>query len=136
VVVTVLSTEGDGTPDSELLDLVGATLSNETIRPLTDFVQVQAATIITYAVEAELYIYSGPDAETVRLEAESRLLDYVEANHSLGHDITLSGLYSALHIQGAVQRVELIDPTSSLTIDPEEAAYCTSVTVTVAGTDE
>lgn len=136
VVVTVLSTVGDGTPDSDLLDLVEATLNDEEIRPLTDAVTVQAATIVEYTVDAELYLYGGPDAETVRAEAESRLLTYLSDHHRLGHDITLSGLFAALHVEGAVQRVELTEPSETLVIAADEAAYCTSVSVVVAGTDE
>jgi phage-related baseplate assembly protein len=136
VVVTVLSTVDDGTPSPELLTLVDATLNDETIRPLTDFVTVQAATLVEFTVDAELYLYGGPDAETVRDEAETRLLAYVEDHHRLGHDITLSGLFAALHVEGAVQRVELSLPVATLVVDHDEAAYCTAVNVVVAGEDE
>ncbi len=135
VVVTVLSTEGDGTPDQGLLDAVEAALNAEEVRPLTDQVSVQAATIIPYTIEATLYTYPGPDAEVVRQAADDAVGAYVAEHHAMGHDITLSGLYAALH-QPGVQRVELTQPAATLTVANDEAAWCTAVTVTSGGTDE
>ena len=135
VQVTVLGTESDGTPDQALLDAVDAALNVETVRPLTDQVAVQAATITTYTINASLYVYPGPDAEIVRQAAQDAVTQYTANHHALGHDITLSGLYAALH-QPGVQRVELAEPTISLTIVATAAAYCTAITVTAGGIDE
>jgi len=134
VVVTVLSVQGDGTPDQTLLDAVTATLNAEDVRPLTDQVTVQAAQIITYQVQATLTLYYGPDAETVRQAAVDAVTRYTQDHHRLGHDITLSGLYAALHVDG-VQRVQLTQPTADIVVTPEEAAYCTAINVTVGGRD-
>ncbi|MNP75450.1 hypothetical protein D3C76_1725120 [compost metagenome] len=46
-------------------------------------------------------------------------------------DVTLSGLYAALH-QPGVQQVDLTSPTTNLVIGDGEASYCTSITLTVA----
>ena len=134
VLVTILSTEGDGTADSALLATVDAALNAETVRPLTDQVTVQAASIVEYAITAELTTYVGPDPETVRAAAEAAALAYADAHHRLGHDITLSGLYAALHQPGA-QNVALSSPAADIVIDDDESAYCTAVTVTSGGTD-
>jgi phage-related baseplate assembly protein len=135
VQVTVLSSESDGTADQALLDAVTAALNVENVRPLTDQVAVQAATITTYTIDASLYVYPGPDAEIVRQAAQDAVAQYTTDHHVLGHDITLSGLYAALH-QPGVQRVELAQPAASLTIAATAAAYCTAITVTTGGTDE
>jgi phage-related baseplate assembly protein len=135
VVVTVLSSAGDGTPDADLLSTVDAALNTRDVRPLTDQVTVQAATIVPYAIVADLTLYEGPDAETVRQAAEEAVTQYASDHHLLGHDITLSGLYAALH-QAGVQKVILASPTADLVIAANEASYCTSVAVTVGGTDE
>jgi len=135
VQVTVLATLADGTPDQALLDAVDTALNVETVRPLTDQVAVQAATITTYTIDASLYVYPGPDAEIVRQAAQDAVTQYTTDHHALGHDITLSGLYAALH-QPGVQRVELTEPAASLTIAATAAAYCTAITVTTGGTDE
>lgn len=135
VVVTVLSRAGDGTPTSGLLAAVAAAVSAEDVRPLTDHVTVQAATIVNYQVEATLYMYSGPDSSVIMANAQEAIEDYVEQHHRLGHDIPLSGIYGALQRSG-VQRVELTQPAAALVISRDAAAWCTGINITYGGVDE
>lgn len=132
VLVYVLSRAGDGTASAGLLATVTAALNAESVRPLTDQVTVQSATIVPYAVTAELTIYPGPDPEVVRQAAEDAVTAYVESVRRIGYDVTLSGLYAALH-QPGVQNVTLASPAASLVIGEGEAAACTAITVTTAG---
>ena len=71
-----------------LLDAVGAYLSNETRRPLTNFVTVQDAQIVPYEVTAQLTTFAGPDSAIVLAEARARLDAYIADSHRLGRDIT------------------------------------------------
>lgn len=135
VVVSVLSRMGDGTASAELLATVDTKLSAEDVRPLTDYVQVQGATIIPYQVNATLYFYAGPDRTVVMATAQAAIEAYTEAQHRLGLDVTLSGIYAALH-QPGVQRVELAAPLASLTINRQSASYCTAINLTDGGLDE
>lgn len=132
VTVYVLSREGDGEADAELLATVEDALNAETVRPLTDQVTVESATIVEYTVAAELTMYPGPDPEVVRQTAEDALAAYVESVRRIGYDITLSGLYSALH-QPGVQSVNLTAPVATVDVGEGEAGYCSSITVTAAG---
>lgn len=122
------SEENDGTPSMELVDIVDKALNDKDVRPLTDKVTVEKATIVRYEIEASLVLYQGPDAEVVGKEAIKAVCKYVDDHHSLGHDITLSGLYAALH-QPGVQRVELVAPTGNITIERNEAAYCEAINI-------
>lgn len=135
VVVTVLSRAGDGTPSPAVLSAVEAALAgNRNTRPLTDEVIVQAATVVSYTVEAELILYEGPD-ETVVLEtALARLTAYQERMHRLGMDVSLSGIDGALHCEG-VMRVNRITPTENLIIAPHQASWCIGNSVTIGGRD-
>lgn len=135
VLVTVLSNEGDGKPSQSLLDSVDSALSHEDVRPLTDQVSVQAADIIDYRIEAALTFYVGPDTEVVRNHAERAVKSYITEHHNLGRDITLSGLYAALH-QPGVQNVTITSPGFDIKCHPHQAAYCSEVIVTAGGTDE
>ncbi len=135
VVVTVLSRTGDGTAGSPLLTAVEEALNDEDVRPLTDLVTVQSATIVDFTVEAEIYTYPGPDSSTVIEAAEAALDAYIASVRKIGRDITLSGIYAALH-QPGVQRVDLIAPVADVAIANDEAGYCTAITITHAGTDE
>lgn len=135
VVVSVLSRLGDGAADVDLVAAVDTVLSAENVRPLTDFVTVQSATIVPYSIEATIYTYAGPDSAVVLAASRTRLDAYVAESHRLGRDVTKSGLYSVLHSPG-VQRVELTAPLVDIVVDRTQAAYCTGITITSGGVDE
>ncbi|NYS80104.1 baseplate J/gp47 family protein [Halomonas glaciei] len=135
VVLTVLAREGNGTPTPELLETVDAAVSAEDVRPLTDHVIVQGVDIIEYTIDAALFFYPGPDSDVVLAEAQAEAQKYVDKQHRLGMDITLSGVYAALHRAG-VQRVELESPTQTITVDRQQAAYCTAIAIANGGVDE
>jgi phage-related baseplate assembly protein len=134
VTVYVLSRTGNGTASIDLTDAVAAVLSADTIRPMTDNVTVQSASVTDYTVTAALTVYPGPDAEVIRAAAEAAAEAYVEAQHRLGYDVTRSGLFAALHRPG-VQNVTLTAPAADIVVGTGEAAFCTGVTVTIGGTD-
>lgn len=135
VLITVLSRVGSGTASSALRATVAAALTDEAVRPLTDYVQVQSATIVPYQVAATLYFYAGPDRTVVLANAQAAIEAYTEGQHRLGRDVTLSGIYAALH-QSGVQRVELASPAANLIINRQSAAYCTAINLTDGGLDE
>lgn len=135
VVVTVLSRDADGTASASLLAAVETTLSAEDVRPLTDHVSVQSAAIVEYAIEATLHFYAGPDREVVMQAARTAATAYAETQHRLGLDVTLSGVYAALH-QPGVQRVELAQPAANLVVDRTQATHCTAIDLADGGLDE
>lgn len=131
VTVYVLSRSGDGSAGEELLAAVAAALNAETVRPMTDQVTVQSANIVTYSIEAELVVYPGPDASIVRDAAYAAAQAYADTQHAMNRDVTLSGVYAALH-QPGVMRVDLAQPAANLVIGDGEASRCTGITLTVA----
>lgn len=135
VVVSVLSTEGDGTPDPALLATVNKALSADDKRPVADRLTVQAAEIVNYHINAVLYLYPGPESEPIRTAAEDALRSWISQQGRIGRDVARSAIMAALHVQG-VQRVELPEPVSDIVIDDTQAARCESFTITVGGTDE
>lgn len=137
VVVTLLSAESDdGTPSGELIALVSAALNAEHVRPLTDVVEVQGpAAIVPYAVEAALSLYTGPSSALVLAAAQAELDAYIAARRRLGHDVTRSGLFAALHRPG-VHNVVLTAPSADVVVAHDEIASCTGTTLTLTGTDE
>ena len=135
VLVTVLSRTGDGVADAALLAAVEAALLAEDVRPLTDTVVVQSAAIVEYTVAAELALYSGPDAEVVLQSAQAALDAYTADMHRIGRDVTLSGIYAALH-QPGVQNVVLASPLADVVISDEQASHCTGTTLTTVASDE
>ncbi|EKG2068841.1 baseplate J/gp47 family protein [Citrobacter sp. RHB20-C16] len=134
VVVSVLSAEGDGAASDELIATVYAMLSSESIRPVGDRLTVQSAEIISYDIQATLYLYPGPESEPVVSAAEASLQKWLKSQGRIGLDVAKSAILAALHVQG-VQRVEL-DLPERIIISDTQAARCASVTITRGGTDE
>ncbi|WP_245231070.1 hypothetical protein [Parasedimentitalea huanghaiensis] len=85
-----------------------------------------------YSIVATLTVLPGPDSTVVRQSAEDAATAYATTQNRLGRDVTLSGLYSALH-QPGVQNVTLTSPAADIVIGEAQASFCTSVTVTVGG---
>lgn len=135
VTISVLSREGNGAASQELTDIVYLALNAEDVRPVADRVTVQSAKIVTYEINAVLYLYPGPEVEPVRQAAEDKLKAYISAQHRLGRDIRKSAIYAALHVEG-VQRVELAQPVADIVLDETQASYCSDYTLTVGGADE
>ncbi|WP_153075779.1 baseplate J/gp47 family protein [Paraburkholderia bonniea] len=132
VLVTILSREGDGTAASDLLAKVSKALRDDDIRPLTDKVTTQSAEIKRYRVRATLYTFSGPDSSVVLTEARKRLAVYAKETHRNGREVTLSGIYAALHVDG-VERVQLDEPVADIPVAKTQAPYCIEMSVTHGG---
>ncbi|MET3234341.1 UNVERIFIED_ORG: phage-related baseplate assembly protein [Burkholderia sp. 1263] len=126
VVVTILSRAGDGTADETLINKVQAALAADNVRPLTDLVTVQSATIKPYAVRATLVFFAGPDRSVALAEANTRVKAYVDEMHKLGMAITLDGVYAAARAPG-VQKVYLDEPAADIPATKSEAPYCTEI---------
>ncbi|UWR86988.1 baseplate assembly protein [Phaeobacter inhibens] len=132
VLVTVLSRSGDGAAPAALLAAVDTALNADDVRPLTDLVIVRGAEVLTYNIEAVLTVLPGPDSGVVREAAERAALAYASQQRRLGADITLSGLYAALH-QPGVQNVALVSPAADIAVNASQAAFCTAVSVSTGG---
>ncbi len=133
--LTILARAGTGIASAELLSAVLAYVSAETRRPLTDYVTIQSAEIVQYAVEAEIRTFAGPDGSIVIAEARARLAAYIANSHRLGRDITRSGIFAALHVEG-VQNVVLTSPAADVVLDRAQAGWCTRANVVHAGLGE
>ncbi|ESM21221.1 hypothetical protein L414_00003 [Enterobacter hormaechei subsp. hoffmannii UCICRE 3] len=135
VVVSILSTEGDGTASDELIATVNDTLSADDKRPVADRLTVQSAEIVNYEIDALLYLYPGPESEPILSAADDALRAWLAEQGKIGRDVARSAIMAALHVQG-VQRVVLLNPPEDIVIDDTQAARCISHTINVGETDE
>lgn len=135
VLVSILARAGTGAASPSLVATVQAALSAETVRPITDNVVVQSATIVPYAITATLRFYAGPDRAVVLAAAQAAAQRYAADQRRVGRDITLSGIFAALH-QPGVQRVDLVSPAANVVIGTTQAAFCTAITLTDGGIDD
>ncbi|PMY63126.1 MULTISPECIES: baseplate J/gp47 family protein [Pseudomonas] len=129
VVVTVLDLEGTGLAPPELLETVRLHLSDDDVRPVADRLTVQSAQILTYRVEALVYMSgTGPENEAILAECEQRLRAWVNPRRRLGLEVARSGVDAQLHIAG-VSRVELVG-WSDIRPTKAQAAWCEDISVT------
>ncbi|MEY8873297.1 baseplate J/gp47 family protein [Haemophilus sp. SZY H52] len=135
VTVTILSRNGQGEADESLLNVVRAKLNDDDIRPIGDRVIVQSAVIQSYEIRAKLHLYRGPEYEPIKAAALKKLTAYTKEKHRLGRDISLSGIYAALHLEG-VQRVELLSPTADIVLPSSKSAYCTAINLEIVTSDD
>jgi phage-related baseplate assembly protein len=146
MVVIILSINDNGTATDDLLikvrevfglsaDGAAQSLSPSKVRPQGDRVTIQSADIIGYSVEAQLQILPGPDSQVVLDAANQALAQYQKEQRRLGADITRSGIYKALH-QSGVNNVNLISPAADVNVLDYQAAYCTSVSISIGGVGE
>lgn len=136
VVIAILSTDGDGTALPELLAAVTAAVNDEEVRPLGDRVTVRSADIVDYSIDAELFLYPGPESEPIINAAMASLRGFLADNDKkIGRDVARSAISASLHVQG-VQRVVLRSPSTDLQISDTQAARNIGYTVENGGTDE
>ena len=135
VTVTILSRDGQGEAEESLLNVVRAKLNDDDIRPIGDRIIVQSAVIQSYEIRAKLHLYRGPEYEPIKAAALKKLTAYTKEKHRLGRDISLSGIYAALHLEG-VQRVELISPTTDIVLPSSKSAYCTAINLEIVTSDD
>lgn len=136
VVIAILSTEGDGTASPELLTAVTTAVNDEEVRPLGDRVTVRSADIVDYSIDAELFLYPGPESEPIINAAMASLRTFLKDNDKkIGRDVAISAISASLHVQG-VQRVVLRLPATDLQISDVQAARNIGYAVENGGTDE
>lgn len=135
VLISLLSRNGGGAASVDLINTVYAYLNAEDRRPLTDYVTVMSAQIVDYAIAAEIRTFSGPDGGVVLAAAQAKLADYVTESHRIGRDITRSGIFAALHVEG-VQNVTLTSPATDIIVSRTQAPHCTGQTISYAGVGE
>ena len=121
-------------PPGELIPTVTEALNSDSVRPMTDPVTVLAASIVPYSVTAELILYPGPDGMAVMDAAHAALTEYATAMHSIGYDVSISGIYQALHRPG-VQHVVLTGPVANVEVGAGQAPYCTAINLTMREPD-
>ena len=126
--VTILSTEGDGTADATLIANVTQALSHEDTRPVADRLSVQSAGILHYTITAQLHISSqGAEADVILQAARDQLAAFINPRRRIGVEVPRSAIDAALHVQG-VRKVDLIG-WADIAPSPTQAAYCTGFTV-------
>ena len=132
--VVLLGSSGRGAVTSDVIERVRAKLLADDGAPATDVIAVVGARIVPYSVAVTVHVALGQDPVSVRANAMSALEAYVAERHRIGVMVAASGLWRAAHVPNA-ERVEAIAPVADIHAKPDEAPYCTGITVNVAVRD-
>ena len=124
-------------PTQDVLDAVAEYLNGETIRPLTDYVQVLEPEAVNYAINVEYWISNNDraSAETIKSNVIRAVEEYrLWQQTKLGRDIQVDKLISMVIDAGAA-RIDMstISPDTYQTLDRNQVAQCSGVTVTYRG---
>ena len=124
-------------PGTEILNKVLAALSDETVRPLTDNVVVEAPEAVSYNIELSYWIDRSNEGEAANIQqaAEEAVNDFITWQCSkLGRDINPTELYARLRMAG-VKRVEITEPIFT-TIANNQVAAISSITANFEGLED
>ena len=133
ITLTILQADSlTGSASPELVQIVENAVTAEDVRPIGDRVTVQSAEIISYAIQAKLYLGKDPEAATLLQQSIDNVTTYATKQKRLGRSIRLSAIFAALHVDG-VNRVELMSPVADVVLTPAQATYCTNIEISIGG---
>ena len=114
---------GKATPSAGLIATVDAALSDETVRPLTDFVTVEAPAFVDYDLEATYYIARSrsTSATTIIAAVEAAFDGFIEWQRKINRDVNPSQLVADLMAAGA-KRVVVSQPAAHVVIKRDQCS--------------
>lgn len=124
-----------GVAGATLVGEVAAALSADSVRPLTDTVQVLAVTEIDYQIAATVTLYSDADPVASMAQANTAAQQFAIALASqIQRDIVPSQVIAALSVPG-VYEVTLTEPAYTQ-LQPGQWANCTAINLVQATSTE
>jgi phage-related baseplate assembly protein len=129
--IAVLSAENNGYASDELLEKVTEIITSDSVRVLTDTVEVTRCMIVPIALEAAVTLHPETP-QSVLTAAKAKLEAAFEAQKSLGWDVSKAWLIANLFVEG-IQNITLTSPTSDVSIADDACAALTGVNLTFGG---
>jgi phage-related baseplate assembly protein len=119
------SPQADDLMQQRIVEALNAT----DVRPLTDTVNVEKATEVSYSITAELKILPNQETATVYANAVDNLNSSLASLKKMGDEITLSEINEFLMVDG-VKEVIISSPTDNIAINPNEIGVNGDNTIT------
>jgi phage-related baseplate assembly protein len=121
-----------GLPSPDLLALIQAALSGETVRPLCDEVVVLAPIQVPFSIQADLTLFTTADPVVVLAAAQAAAVAYrTDRQSGLGRDLVGSQLIKSLSVDG-VYKVELAGWADQV-LGPSQWAACQAIQLNLVG---
>ncbi len=132
-VVNIYPLTASGNPSKEILALVQNYLSDDKIRPLTDFVQVLSPEKNDFQIVATLYLFKDADKDSVIATIEKKLSEYkTTLSAKLGKSVVQTQIIAILNSVYGVFKVELKTP-NDIEISESQWANLTNWNISVGG---
>ncbi len=128
---------GGELPSQETLEQIAAYLSDETIRPLTDFVKVLAPKAVNYELELHYWISreDSSRAEQIKAEVTAAVERYrLWQQSKIGRDILPARLIQYV-MQAGASRIDspTMKPADFQKLESDQVAQCTGVNIVYEG---
>ncbi|MEX3614142.1 MAG: baseplate J/gp47 family protein [Burkholderia gladioli] len=126
-----------GLPSQAIKDQVYAICSDRKRRPLTDYVQVLDPVKVPYRIVAALTLFDTADQSLALAQANDTITKWTaKRQQQLGLDIVREQIIGILNGPNAygVYDTNLTEPPQNVVVSDEQWAYCTGITLTIAGT--
>lgn len=132
-VVNIYLLTNDGIPSDEIIKIVQNYLSDDKIRPLTDYVQVFASEKVEFSIKANILLYMDADSQSVIKTIDSKMKEYkVSLSEKLGKDVIKTQIISILNSIYGVFKVELEMP-EDIDIKEHQWADLVNYEITIGG---
>ncbi|WP_314338426.1 baseplate J/gp47 family protein [Acinetobacter guillouiae] len=119
---------------TELINIVQKALDPEDVRPVCDRPIVKSSIAKEFQIAARLFMGKNAEDSLMLDAANIRINNYIEKVKKNGSSIRLSAIYAALHVDG-ISRVVIDQPTTDIEIDTWHHPHCTSVNISIGGTE-
>lgn len=131
VAVALLSRETtNGIPSDELLERASKYLNRDDIAQESDEITTKAARLKPYKINVVLYTGADPNNHITRAQAQQTATDFAERKHRFEEVIDVEEIGHEFYKLG-VKRVKVLEPSSDVVCQWDEAPYCTEVTIDV-----
>ncbi|WP_264377168.1 MULTISPECIES: baseplate J/gp47 family protein [unclassified Wolbachia] len=127
VQISIFSTENDGVPSEELLEIVRNHVIRDDIRVLTDTLTVIGCGIIPITIHAKVHIYPTASKDVIEAAKEQFIKD-LESAKGLGWNVTRSWIIAHLFIEG-MQNIELTEPIEDIVVRDNECVTLNNLSV-------
>ena len=110
-VVNIYPLTSEGNPTEEVINIVQNYLSDDMIRPLTDYVQVISPENIQFNIDATIWLYKDADVTSVNTTIVARMKEYkLTLSEKLGKDVVQTQIIAILNSIYGVYKVRLNAP--------------------------
>ena len=132
-VVNVYPLTNTGNPSNEIIALIQNYLSDDKIRPLTDYVQVLSPEKIDFSIKAEIILYQDADITSVQTTLESKLQEYRKIlAQKLGKNVVKSQIKNVLSSIYGVYDIRSLSP-ENIDIEKNQWANLVDYDVKIGG---